>query len=278
MSTNSDPITGHCASCTSSSPYPFPLPLFLFPMLLDISGASRDRSNLHVDFLPVQLNPLIVSHLQTVQVRIFDESNHTSKNDTWEVMTARAPNSCVAVPVESVLTTRAVSRFASAPRTMGLHNSSEPVVMVLNAERLGYFRVLGKELGHCLLVLKFYEFRKPLTSVHLDKDGGSEEELGEIELRLIVTYRVSVVRQVRSVDQAFNWVVAIVTMVNSFSLGCVTEWTIVKKELRRKYIVVLTALLCQFIVLPVVSSSLFCIVLSERFFYRRTLTKSITHS
>lgn len=251
MST-SDPTIGHCASYTA--PYPFPLPLFLFPMLFDISGASRDRSNLHVDFFPVRLKPLNVNHYQTVQVRLFDASNHTTKNGTWGVMTARSQNPSVALPVEALLTQRVVSRFASASRT-GLHNSSDLVVMVLDSERLGYFRVLGKELGHCVLLLKFYEFRKPVTTVSVDKDGGSEE-LGEIELRLIVTYRVSVVRRIRSVDQAFNWVVAMVTMVNSFSLGCVTEWTVVKKELRRKYIVVLTALVCQFVVLPVVSIAL----------------------
>lgn len=231
-------------------------------MLLDISGASRDRSNhLHVDFLPVRLKPLIVNHHQTVQVRLFDSSsNHTSsKNGTWGVMTARSQTPSVAVPVEALPTRRVVPRLTLTPRT-GLHNSSDLVVMLLDSERLGYFRVLGKELGHCLLVLKFYEFRKPGNTVYFDKDGGSEE-LGEIELRLIVSYRVSVVRRIRSVDQAFNWVVAIVTMVNSFSLGCVTEWTVVKKELRRKYIVVFTALVCQFVVLPVVSVALYCIVL-----------------
>ena len=65
-------------------------------------------------------------------------------------------------------------------------------------------------------------------------------------------YHVTVVRRVRTVDVAFNWAMAVTSLLNSFSLGSATDCRTLRYQLKHPTAILLTAA-CQFLLTPPVS-------------------------
>jgi len=90
------------------------------------------------------------------------------------------------------------------------------------------------------------------SSHSVDNDGGRRRvsESKPSHLLAVIEYHITVARHRRLIDDGFFWAVAAATLLNAFSLGCVTVYNDVKTELRKLQSLVLATLLCQFVILP----------------------------
>lgn len=236
-----------------------------FPVFGDVTGSANDTvpgvfDSLTSDYvtsgyetssyyvtslLPSALPSLFLNQLELVQF-IVSSRNPESFNVTtltlecprgsWSVI-VRSLDPQTALPVLHQDLQRSNRKSAGADaRFHGVFTDS----VVVNDSR-GYFGVLGRRLGRCVLAVEARRY--PRAS---GKDGCP----GTGALRH--DYHVTVVRLRRSVDVGFNWAVATTTVVNGFSLGCVTEWRVVKECSRRPGLLLLAASL-QLVAMPIVS-------------------------
>lgn len=195
--------------------------------------------------IPTELPSLVLNQLEVVQFNVSSKNPESGFNATnltlecprgsWSVV-VRALDPQTAIPVLHQDLHRTNRKFAADARFRDVFADK----VVVNDSK-GYFTVLGKQLGRCVLAVKAYRYRQATGTDRCFESGALHHD-----------YHVTVVRGRRSVDVGFNWAVAMTTVVNGFSLGCVTEWHVVKECARHPVLLLLAASL-QLVAMPVVS-------------------------
>lgn len=131
-------------------------------------------------------------------------------------------------------------------------NQTELVLLEFHTEQLNSLSVQGIMVGYASIQLTVYATADLNYSLFLEYEDlhllDTMEVVGSLE------YQVTVGRRVRLFDVIFDCVVATVATLNSFSMGCTTDWPSIRAHWRHPY-ALLVGLTCQFILLPPVSTS-----------------------
>ena len=225
-----------------------------------ILGAEGVPVNNGWELLHVDLTPTHISHLPIHMYRwvIINCSNFggletlANKNSsTFYIITIKAQNSHVAIPFSSN------DLYPDDNRTDVLYLMTEDKQQVT-------FAVKAVHIGKTALTIKVHD---AALAIPFSTFSPGEVDMGDImhyidledimtDITLVlaqVEYHVTVIRKLRLVDMGFDCVMVAMAMLNSFGMGCLTDWTSLRMHLLHPTSLLLAAC-CQFIILPTVSS------------------------
>ncbi len=126
-----------------------------------------------------------------------------------------------------------------------VNGSLNQVTLYLDLTKSNSFTIHAKKLGSAVFFIQ-------VSRIYDGHISENNTFASSSSFDVILQYHVTVIRHLRLVDIVFNWVVAVIAGLNSFSLGCATSVTSLQTHLRQPTAVLL-ALLCQIIILPTVS-------------------------
>ena len=141
-------------------------------------------------------------------------------------------------------------------------NRTEMIYLSPRSDQLIKFGVKAVHIGETVISIKVHDISFALSN--------SADSKGSIDVRDMIfnidieelenddsytsaqlDYQVSVIRKLRVVDMGFNCVIIVIAMLNSFGMGCLTDWASVRMHLIHPTSLLLTAA-CQFVLLPMV--------------------------
>ena len=123
-----------------------------------------------------------------------------------------------------------------------IENRTDVIHIALDAESIqGSFKLKATNLGHTTFSVQLVQ----------QYEGWPNSSLLIQEARI----RVTVIRLQRLVDLVFNCVMASMSILNSFSMGCCTDWPSLRAHIKRPAALAVYCT-CTFLIMPIVSISI----------------------
>ena len=224
-----------------------------------VLGAEGVAVNNGWELLNVAVTPPNISHLPINMYRwvVINCSNiggldkiDGRNSSTFYIITIMSKNSHVAIPFSSK------DLYPGDNRTDILYLMAEPSQLVK-------FAIKAEHIGKTSLTITIHD---PALYVPTSTFSPGQMDIGDImydidlddlmsdrtNMLAQLDYYVTVIKKMRVVDMGFNCVMVAVAMLNSFGMGCLTEWSNLRMHLLHPTSLLLTAC-CQFIILPTVS-------------------------
>ena len=184
------------------------------------------------------------------------EDPSTSSSQSYNyVARITSNNPAVAIPVES----------DHVVRPLLFSNRTDQIYVPVYVDSENIFSVYATHVGHVALLVQVYAHSDALSLEerleYLAQSPQPPWDLHE-DTVAILEYHVSVIRHVRVVDVVFECVIAAVATLNAFSMGLSTDWPSLRHHIRHPAALII-GLLCQFVIMPVVSMgfpSISCII------------------
>ena len=226
----------------------------------------------HIDQLPVHtqrnvhINCSMLSPASSQLVPVIPESQNTSAQQNTSLVLDFGeefdyddfPNFTYIAMITSQHPNIAIA-LGSKDRMQNTDNRTDEILLEISPFTEATFTVEARSIGRALIMIRIQSY----YSYYGDDYNSSDPT---VKAMSVVEYHVTVVRQLRTVDLVFDCVVAVVAGLNSFSMGCLTDWPSLRYHMRHPS-ALLIGLACQILVMPAVSIKFpfgFCLVINEQ--------------
>ena len=212
--------------------------------------------NLHVTPPNISHLPIDMYHWVVLNCSKFSglKSLDSRNSSSFYIITITSQNSHVAIP------------YSSKDLYPG-DNQTDVIYLMAESNHVVKFAIKAEHIGKTALTIRVHDAALAIPTSTLTPtgqlDSSSVDSMYEIDLEDLLhdrtsvlaqfEYYVTVIKRARMVDMGFNCVMVAIAMLNSFGIGCLTEWSHLRVHLLHPTSLVLTAC-CQFIILPTVSS------------------------
>ena len=232
------------------------------PLSLSVSSNGGNRRAINALSPNPSFPPSFANHTSSPSNDYTDEDGFPTMEDLYNhtyIATITSRNAKVAI--------------VSGPEHLiqRVDNRTDEIVLELNPFAETTFTVRAQHIGHTLMVIRVqslysYYYQNDLFNLtntdpglsasNLDKTGSGflndDDSVSAAPTLSTLEYPVTVVRRLRNVDVVFDFVVAVMACLNSFSMGCLTDWPSLRHHLKHPS-ALLIGLACQFLVMPSVS-------------------------
>jgi hypothetical protein len=211
------------------------------------SGYETFDTQLNITIYPTQIQEIFMNQQTDIYI------NYTMTLISNGKMDGRANNGSAKMSdVSYVATIMSQNPYIVLP--LG-HNYGPPsnftddISILLHANKSNMFTVEALCVGRASLIIQVTSFYGHLSGYDINSELSTSSKIATYAHN---PYRVTVIRKLRFVDVIFDWVITVIVGLNSFSIGCMTEWSSLRMHLRHPTSILIAAC-CQFIIMPTVS-------------------------